>query len=341
MKKILIIVISILLALCVGLLGYGVSLGSVKPYIPERSGVLAPPPADIYMQGETPNDVSVYLVKKPTPVQAADAILAVTYNSLMAERYFFNCHVEAKSGANFSCSDYFRIMQCGEDYFYQALTYTGGSVNTGVRHSAVGLTRMDLTTYNVVYDMDTKTFDATFGKQGPKVKDASPGAFSRVPYRIYGLFGLPLCLIGGEGAAVDYSVMTGSTASVIKPDDSAPFYTLLLSLDASAVNASQATLDYLNEGAGNQMKNINVSTLEFRFEIWTSGLFRAIDVDAELTATVNGQTRESKLTRTYEFSYDAKAASILTQIEAAGWEKYVKKADLEMLRAREAAYNKD
>lgn len=340
MKKVLIIVISILLALGVGLLGYGVSLGSVKPYIPERSGVLAPPPVDIYMQGETPYDVSTYLVKNLTTTQAADAILAVVYNSLMAERYYFNCHVEGRVGKKFSCSDYFRILQRGEDYFYQALTYTGTGANIGVRHSAIGLTRMDSTTFSVVYDVDTKEFDYTFSKH-PKVRDSNPGAFSRVPYRIYGLFGLPLCLIGGEGAAVDYSVMTGAAVSVIKPDDSAPFYTLLVKLDPAAVNASQGTINFLNEETNNQMEDINVSSLDFRFEIWESGLFRAIDMETELTATAGGQTGESKITRTYEFSYDAKAASILTHIEQAGWENDVKPADLEMLRAREAGYNKD
>ena len=339
MKKVLIIVISILLAFGVGLLGYGVSLGSVKPYIPERSGVLAPPPADIYMQGETPYDVSASLVKNLTTTQAADTILAVTYNSLMAERYYFNCHVEGRVGKKFSCSDYFRILQRGEDYFYQALTYTGTGSNVGVRHSAIGLTRMDSTTFSVVYDVDTKKFDFTFSKH-PKVRDAKPGAFSRVPSRVYGLFGLPISF-GEKADSVDYSVMTGATVSVIKPSESAPFYTLLVKLDPAAVNASQGTISNLNEETDNSMEKIKVSSYELRFEIWESGLFRAIDMEAELTATVKGEEGTCKFTRTYEFSYDAKAASILTHIEQAGWENDVKPADLEMLRAREAGYNKD
>ena len=335
MKAAFVILLSILIAVSGGLLAYGAILGPAKTFVPETSGVLEAPPPNIFMAGETPNDVSVSLVQNLTPEQAADALLAVTYNSLMAERYYFFCHVDALAGNKYSCSDYFRILQRGADFFYQALTY-GGGWNVGVCHAAVGSTRLDATTLNVSYDRSAKTFDAAFPDR-PDVRDANPGAFARTPYRVYGLFGLPLGLDAKDWRGTDYSVMTGATVSVESPSPAAPYYRLFLSLDPAAANASAETLRRLNEGAGGKMKNLTVSSLTFAFEIWECGLFRSIEVSSDLTATLGGKTGKAMLKRSYEFSYDKKAASILSQIKEKGWEGALKASDLEKLTEREAA----
>ena len=335
MKAAFVIVLSILIAVSGGLLAYGAILGPAKTFVPETSGVLEAPPQNIFMSGETPNDVSTYLVRDLTPAQAAEAILAVTYNSLMAERYYFFCHVDALAGNKYSCSDYFRILQRGADFFYQALTY-GGGWNVGVCHAAIGSTRLDATTLNVSYDRSAKTFDAAFPDR-PDVRDANPGAFARSPYRVYGLFGLPLCFDSADRKGVDFSLMADATVSVESPSSSSPYYRLSVSLDPAAANASAETLRRLNEGAGGKMKNLTVSSLTFTFEIWECGLFRSIEVSSDLTATLGGKTGKAMLKRSYEFSYDKIAASILSQLKEKGWEGALKASDLEKLTEREAA----
>ncbi len=325
MKVALIVVLALLLAVSGGLLAYGASLGTSKTYVPEKEGLLLAPPDDIFRESETPIDVSSLLAVSLTTEQAADALLAVTYDSLMTKQYYFSCHVDALSGNKYSCSDYFRIVRDGRDFFYQALTY-GGGFNVGVRHISVGTTRLDATTLNVSYDRSTKVFEAAFGE--PEVSSTSGAPFKQNPYRLFGLFGLPLNLSGEKGT-VDYSVTTGAIVSLVAPTVSEPFYTLSLSLDASSVNASAETIRRLNDGAGGKMKNINVHALDFVFEIWECGLFRSIEVTSEFTATLGRKSGQGKINRSYAFSYDKNAGNILARLQDANWEKYVKEKDSE------------
>ena len=56
-----------------------------------------------------------------------------------------------------------------------------------------------------------------------------------------------------------------------------------------------------------------------------------------LIAVSGGKTGKAMLKRSYEFSYDKKAASILSQLKEKGWERGLKASDLEKLTEREAA----
>jgi len=335
MKKVIVIILAILIAASSGLLVYGATLGPAKTFVPDKDGVLLAPPANIYAEGKEAYDVSSALVKNASSDQIAEALINVCYNHLRVKRYYFFCHVDSLSGNKYGCSDYFRIVQEGKDFFYQALTYASG-MNTGVCHASMGNTRFDVNSFNVSYDRTTKTFDAVF--PDPVAKETPGTPYNYYPDRLEVLFNLPLALADESGRVVDYSVMSNCTFDLTLPSSSAPYYTLELSLDPAAVNASSETLRCLNDGMGGKMKNITVSSLSIRFEIWKSGVFRKIDVDSEFTATVSGKTGKGKMIRAYEFSYTAEAGSILKQLKNADWEKFCPEKDRDILAARENSW---
>lgn len=335
MKTFLVIFLAFLIAVSGGLLVYGAILGPAKTYVPEKDGLLAAPPADIYSEGKPPYAVSSFLKKDATSDEIAEAIANVCYNALQVKRYYFVCRVDSLAGNKYFCSDYFRILQEGTDFFYQALTYAAGT-NTGVRHACVGSTRLDVTTLNVTYNRSEKTFDAVFPDPTKREGDGKP--YNYYPDRAEVLFNLPLALADESGRNADFSVMKDCSFTITAPSSAAPYYTLELSLSADSVNASSETVRCLNDGAGGKMKNIKVSALDFTFTIWQSGVFRSIDVSADFSATVSGKTANANMKRKYEFSYTPNACSIVRQIEKVGWEKFCDSTSLNEISAREAAW---
>ena len=335
MKKVIVIILAILIAASGGLLVYGAILGPAKTFVPEKDGVLFAPPANIYSEGKTAYDPASALVRNASSDQIAEALVNVCYNHLRVKRYYFFCHVDSLSGNKYGCSDYFRIVQDGTDFFYQALTYASGT-NTGVRHASMGNTRFDVTTFNVTYDRASKTFDAAFPDPTPKETPGTP--YNYYPDRPEVLFNLPLALADESGQAIDYSVMANCSFELTLPSSSAQYYTLELTLSPDSVNASSETIRCLNDCMGGKMKNINVSALSFRFEIWKSGVFRKIDVNSEFTSTVSGKSGSGMMTRAYEFSYTPEAGSILKQLKDADWEKFCPQKDKDILSARENSW---
>ena len=336
MKKIFVILLAIMIAATGGLLVYGAILGPAETYVPMKDGLLEPPSADIYRAGKTPYEVSSLLANNATPEQIADAIINIGYNALQVKRYYFICRVDSLAGNKYFCSDYYRMLQEGQDFFYQALAYAAG-MGTGARRACVGSDRLDVSTNSVSYDRSTKTFDAAFGD--PEKKEGAGKPFNYYPDRAEVLFNLPIAVSDESGQVVDYSVMENCTFTVTAPSASAQYYTLNLSLNADAVNANSETLRVLSDStSGGKMKNIRVSELKFVFTIWPCGVFRSIDVSSEFSTTISGKSANATLTRAYQFSYTPSACSIMTQIRNAGWEKFCDAAALNAIAEREASW---
>ncbi len=337
MKKFFVILLAAMVAATGGLLVYGAILGPAETYVPMKDGLLEAPPADIYRAGKTPYEVSSLLVNNATPNQIADAIINVGYNALQVKRYYFICRVDSLAGNKYFCSDYYRMLQEGQDFFYQALAYAAG-FNSGNRRACIGSDRLDVTTTSVSYDRATKTFDAVFGEPDKREGEGKP--YNYYPDRAEVLFNLPIAVSDASGQVVDYSVMENCAFTVTAPNNStAPYYTLELNLNADSVNANSETLRVLSETTSDgKMKNIRVSELKFVFTIWPCGVFRSIDVTSAFSTTISGKSANATLTRAYQFSYTPSACSIINQIQNVGWEKYCNQSFLNAIAEREASW---
>ena len=334
MKKIFVILLAVMIALCGGLLVFGVVQGPPQEFHQITHGLLAAPSQNIQEGADHWYMVSDMLSASTQQQKAANLLVYTAYNHIQAKEFYFEAHVDVRSGNKYTCSDYYRTNQ-GANTFYEAYAYTG-SINTAIRRLDYVDQRVSVASSGVSYSRKEKVYSTTWLE--PETSDRALGLPAESPYIIYSWYDLPLDMGGKENAfdAIDASLI-GSQVTIESPTENVPFYTLIFSADIEKAKASSATLERLKEGTGNVMSKIDLVDLSDQVEIWPSGLFRSIQVNARVVATVSGKGRgEATIDRYYAFSYDVLDCSVARKFEINDLTQYLKAENQERIKAEYA-----
>lgn len=321
MKKVIIIILAVLIAVSGALLIYGAAQGPQKEFNQESKGLLAAPAAAISEGADHWYSLDSVLSSGSFQEKAAKLMVYTSYNQMYAKQFYFSAHVDVFAGNKYTCSDYFRAQQ-GVNTFYQALAYTGTQLtNMATRRVDYHNVRYSKVEPGISYDKKEQTY--SFSLANPDVDDRETTLPRETPYLIYSWYDIPLDFGSKEQAYNEIDSSLIENVSLESPTSDAPYYVLNFSADIDKVNASEETLRRLNEGTGGAMKDIEVLGLSFKAEIWPSGLFRSISVHARIIAKVSNKRGEATIDRTYGFSYDDADCSIANWFKSTGWDKYL------------------
>ncbi len=321
MKKVLVIILAVLIALTGGVMIYGVTRGTPEVFHEVKKGLLAPPADSIQDGAAHWYSVDTMLSSASSSKQkAANLLVYTTYNHINCKQFYFAAHVDATSGNKYTCSDYYRTQE-RMNSFYETFAYTGGSLNTAKRRVYYNDQKLEDVTGNVSYDRKTKEYRVTWND--PDVTANEPDLSNETPYMFYSWFDLPIDMGSRQSAYNEIDASLIESASITAPSDSAPYYVVSFTTDIEKMNASEETLRRLKEGTGDVMKDIEILDMTLEYEIWPSGLFRSITVKSRVVAKVSGKKGEGRIDRTYQFSYDDVDCSIAKKFETRELTKFL------------------
>ena len=368
LKVILIVIFALLFVVSAGLIAYGVLQGPKVEIVDESAEYSAP--ADNLFVGEyADKKISISDIKNDTSLsganeKAAQMIVNASYNNIYINQFYYKANVEVEptgSSDKYACSEYYRA-KTGANMFYQTLAYTG-LINPAVVRIDYGDQRL-YTSSTTEYDLDTKKWSYSLQvvnedtkKKGKEVTLPDP-----TPYNIFSWYDFPLDLGGidvtndgsteGRSEAIDGSLIDEKTVTIeeLKDTEGNEFYRVSFKAIIDAVQASGETKDRFAKSF-DSLKNVEFSEFSFEVDIWKNeGVFRKIQFDARVTASIGNDRGEVIINKILAFSYDDHDASVAWHIKKLSdtfTDKWMKKwsaenqtkieADLAALPSKEAA----
>lgn len=315
MKKVIIIILAVLLAVDVGVLAYGATRGPAVVFDGEAVGLKVKPAESVYKNAEDWNDIGALLSVSDPAEKAAKILVGATYNLIESTGFYASYQDKIVSGSHDSYSKNFRVVQ-GVNEFYQTLTSSTNYEKRQVKYYTEEILQRD---FNADFDSETKKFATKLNKPSvSKVNDLSKK--SKVPYTLFSWFDIPL-YIGAKGSDVLVTnVIDGSTVNV---EENGDIYVLTFKAVVSKANEAETT-GLLSSSLGDSKIN-SISEISVEANIWKCGLFKDMTVDVAFNGEVNNTPGDATLQKTLEFSYAKQDASIVYWIKALDWEKFVGK----------------
>lgn len=333
LKIILIVIFSILLVASCGLIGYGVLQGP-KQEIEDDSALYTPPADGLFLGEYAAQKINVTAIKEDNKIssaseRAATMVLNASYNNIYINQFFYKANVNVVPTANsnkFAVSEYYRAKN-GANMFYQTLAYTG-DFNVGQARIDYIDQRLE-SNCDVEYDTVNKKWSYNFSlvsrpeKNNGKVltlPDANP-------YNIYSWYDFPLDLGGlkvcedaptaGRVEGVDASLIDEKTVKIEEKVDAdgVAYYKVSFKAIIEKAQASKETIDRFSSSFSS-LKNVEFSELNFEIDIWKdAGVFRKIEFDARVTASISNDRGEVNINKVLAFSYDDHDCSVAEHIK--------------------------
>jgi len=339
LKKIIIIILSILIALDAGLLVYG-SIGSsdalvsdlkdanVAPTAIQRDyGTISWQPATALFRPlqssvEDPrpawNDIdAIYASDLSKADKAAAMFVNASYNHLYCKQFAYigKTNVSAR-GAEV----YFETLwvENGVNRFYQSQSHTD-PLNSNYSHRIIYYydQRIEATTTNGNYNAEGKTFDMKW--VGYKAKETAPKHALVTPAITRKYFKYPIDFTYNEDdddLRIDASRLDESTVVI---SSSKAYYTITFQANITAVNKSKLTKDNFIDATGDAVSSPEFSSLSTTITIWKDiGLIRSIQTDIEFSATISGKKRSGTAQSELIFSYSDRDTCVAYSIKNTG-----------------------
>ena len=322
MKKVIIIILAVLLAVDVGVIAYGISRGPSVAFNGEAVGLLEKPAESVYESAENWNDVDTILAIDNQAELAAKLLVYTTYNLIESDGFYtaYNTYIVASNGQS-SCSYNFRALD-GTNETYQTLSsasmfgkrqikYYNEELLQGGGLAGIGLAE---------YDPETDTFETKLNSPSSTAKTFSKK--TKKPDALRSWFDFPVYL-GGDGDLV-YDSIDPSTVTV---EDKGDYYKVNFSLLAAKATSDEKSYKYLVEHslggstAGAKISQINTFTVEAN--VWKCGLFRDVTVDVSFDGKLDGNTGTATVTKEYKFSYVKQDYSTAYWLRTLEWESFL------------------
>ena len=330
MKKVLIIILSILLVISTGLLTYGVIQGPKKEIEEEETAMFSAPASGLFYGDAADQKISMEGLYTSNRMankseRVANMIVNASYNNILINQFYYKAHVDVTPTSNkdkYACSDYYRA-KSGVNMFYQTLAYTG-SINLVQARIDYVNQRLEKNG-EAEYDKDTKVW--SYSLTNPSAKGTTLSLPALTPYNIYSWYDFPLDL-GGEKAAgsgstsgrtkdIDYSLIDEKSVVIEEKTDAAgnAYYKLTFSALLNEVQSSQESITRFSESFSS-LKKVEFSELTFDVEIWKdAGVFRKIAFFSRVTASIGSDRGEVVIDKALTFSYDDKDCSVAAHIK--------------------------
>ena len=331
LKIILIVLFAFLLAVGGGLLVYGALQAPPKP-IPADPITYAAPAAGLYLGEYADKQVSITAIKNDNTLSGANERVAkmlinASYNNIFINQFYYNAHVDVNPTGNsdkYACSDYYRA-KTGANMFYMTLAYTGTFNPLQVKIDYVDQRIKTSKLAVAEYDVDTKQW--SYNPQPSEVSASDVSLPEPTPYNLYSWYDFPLDLGGvkvcGNGSTagrtedIDFSLIDEKSVKIVDMEDADgnAFYRVSFKAIISKVQSSSETKARFSESY-DSLKNVEFSELSFEVDIWKdAGVFRKIEYNARVTASIGNDRGEVKINKTLAFSYDDEDSSVAAHIK--------------------------
>ena len=331
LKIILIVLFAFLLAVGGGLLVYGALQGPAI-IVEEDASAYSVPAANLY-RGEYANKkVDIVAIKNDnssssSAERAARMLVNASYNNIFINQFYYSAHVDVNptgKSSKYACSDYYRA-KTGANMFYQTLAYTGSWNPLQIKIDYVDQRIKTSPLATAKYDRDTKQW--SYNATPAEVSSSNVSLPDPTPYNLYSWYDFPLDLGGlkacGNGSTagrtedIDFSLIDEKTVKIVEAQDSNgnDFYRISFKAIISKAQDSSETIARFSESYSS-LKNVEFSELSFEVDVWKdAGVFRKIEYNARVTASIGNDRGEVKINKLLAFSYDDIDCSVAAHIK--------------------------
>lgn len=331
LKIILIVLFAFLLAVGGGLLVYGALQGPAI-IVEEDASAYSVPAANLY-RGEYANKkVDIVAIKNDnssssSAERAARMLVNASYNNIFINQFYYSAHVDVNptgKSSKYACSDYYRA-KTGANMFYQTLAYTGSWNPLQIKIDYVDQRIKTSPLATAKYDLDTKQW--SYNATPAEVSSSNVSLPDPTPYNLYSWYDFPLDLGGlkacGNGSTagrtedIDFSLIDEKTVKIVEAQDSNgnDFYRISFKAIISKAQDSSETIARFSESYSS-LKNVEFSELSFEVDVWKdAGVFRKIEYNARVTASIGNDRGEVKINKLLAFSYDDIDCSVAAHIK--------------------------
>ncbi len=331
LKIILIVLFAFLLAVSGGLLVYGALQGPAI-IVDEDASAYSVPAANLY-RGEYANKkVDIVAIKNDnssssSAERAARMLVNASYNNIFINQFYYSAHVDVNptgKSSKYACSDYYRA-KTGANMFYQTLAYTGSWNPLQIKIDYVDQRIKTSPLATAKYDLDTKQW--SYNATPAEVSSSNVSLPEPTPYNLYSWYDFPLDLGGvrvcGNGSTagrtedIDFSLIDEKTVKIVEAQDSNgnDFYRISFKAIISKAQDSSETIARFSESYSS-LKNVEFSELSFEVDVWKdAGVFRKIEYNARVTASIGNDRGEVRINKLLAFSYDDTDCSVAAHIK--------------------------
>ena len=326
MKKVIIIILAVFLAIDIGVLAYGITRGSANTWDGNVEGLKVEPDESVYADAEEYVPFTVMNDIADPAERMASLLINASYNLVESTGFFvkYRTDIEAEDGSK-SCSENLRALQ-GTNEVYQTLT-SGSSFEK--RQITYYTEELRLQDFNLYYDKATDTFLDLLNS--PSSKDTTPSKKGKNTYIMRSWFDFPLYLGGKDKAAnagdLVWDSIDGATVTV--KEDKKDYITYTFDAVVDKANEYEDAYHYLSYGSiggdqgGGSVNHIESMTFEVSF--WKSGLIREMIVVAAFDGELLGKSGKATVTKTCTFSYAKSACSTAYWLYEFKWYEFLNK----------------
>ena len=339
LKRVVVILLCVFIAIDAGLLIYG-AIGTMGRLPSDLKGAYVEPDASVREYSVTWNASDVTFssqISKGDPIpwnemsdiyasdmsaadKAATMFVCATYNQIYAARSAHKVTTSVYSPALASTTEILWVQQ-GFNRFYQSLSHN--IVDYGHRMVNYYDQKLDVKTFNGVYDADTKSFNMSWGAFSDVTQKVKyKAAYTSIkPSATSTLFNFPLSFVGEcrNEWGVDASLIDAASVAISLPNALKPYYTVTFKADVKAINDSVESKENIIDASGGKsvLQNPIFSDLSVVFTIWSeTGLFRDVVADITFSGEVLGKNRRAADVHSeIVFSYDEEDANVPRWIE--------------------------
>jgi len=331
MKKVIIIILAVFLAIDIGAITYAATRGPSITFEGNAIGLKDAPEKSVYRSAADWYELDELINISDPAEKAASLLLYNTYNLIESTGFYvlYKTDIKAESGES-SYSENFRAVQRteeGANEIYQTLTSSSCFEKRQIKFYNEELLQKD---FGAIYDEASGKFDVQLN--GPS--STTGKSFSKKGKNTYVMrswFDFPLYLGGKDNDKEEPGdlVWDSIDGSSVKVEDGSEYTTITFSVLLNKANDYEDQYHYLSYGSlgGDQTGGGSVNKIEsmtFEVNIWKEGLFRDMTVTAEIDGELGGQKGKATVTKTYEFSYAAQDVSTAYWLSALNWFIFLK-----------------
>lgn len=331
LKITLIVLFAFLLAVSGGLLVYG-ALQAPPIQMEEESASYSAPAVGLYLGEYADKKVDIVAIKNgntssSSAERAAKMLVNASYNNIFINQFYYSAHVDVNptgKSSKYACSDYYRAKN-GANMFYQTLAYTGSWNPLQIKIDYIDQRIKTSPLATAKYNLDTKKW--SYNAQPGDVSSSDVSLPEPTPYNLYSWYDFPLDLGGvrvcGNGSTagrtedIDFSLIDEKTVKIDEKQDADGnvFYRIAFKAIISKAQKSSETIARFSESYSS-LKNVEFSELSFEVDVWKAeGVFRKIEYNARVTASIGNDRGEVKINKLLAFSYDDIDCSVAAHIK--------------------------
>ena len=315
MKKVIVIILCVILALDAGLLIYG-AVGKSEDVSSDLPGAYQAPAAYVKEGSTKWFDLSAIVDSDLSESdKAANLLVQAGYNHIYAKQFAHLSQTNVYTNAS-TPDVYIEILWVQEKYnrFYQSQSHAG-SMNYSHRIIYWYDQRVEGSTTKGDYDPESG-FSMNWSSY--KAEENEIGYSAEKPRVTGAYFKLPIHFGNEE---LDSSLINASTIKITKPTTLKPYYTVQFEANIPAINESEESKSRFIDASGGKtvLSSPVFKTFTVTAEIWEMGYYRSLKTEISFSGKIKGKQKDGTAQTSIIFSYtdaDARVANRIKETSA-------------------------